>query len=608
MPNDPDNTLVMRPGPPNVPSTLSGHAAKIWSSAFQAAYSGTCKSGGKQGNRDACAASIAWGAVKNSYKKGKDGNWVAKTEAELRADDPTTLPLPPGDAAELDAQFPMPMVQERPVIPTPDNLTDAEKEIWNRNYMDAISGECGMADSPQACSAATAWQAVREQRQLAEAPPSDQETEADQQATDEENPEDQPKGQDQPEDQQAADQQGKDQQATDQESAGKQPDQENPEEDQAPDEESPEDQQQQDQQVEDKRPASEQNPNSQSDEENQQEDQAPDEESPEDKKKRKGKKVYSKNFKSLLIGRKDYSDKKRAEYAKKGWALPDGSFPIADCGDLEDAVRSFGRHKGSDKRVINHIKKRARALGCTNLIPQEWGGGSKEKADHMVKSKVYTPEERSTFAKAGVALPDGSLVIVSKSDVESAMEAFSEAGVNDPKAIRHIIIRSGVLGALTDLPDTWINKGTALGISKVDASWLDKTVKRVVDGISDQDWLDQVGPATEIKRPDYFSSNAWAATPAVERTARAEFMRRLVSRKYEQAADDLRVQGWESRPAMGKPTEFEFRRWVSTDQGPLLQRAVLVRNLGSTDWHLREMSRGASMSSAVHLPAGETRL
>lgn len=63
------------PGKPDAPSTLSGHAAEIWRSAFQASYGSTCKD---REDRDACAASIAWSAVKRGYQKGEGGQWVAR--------------------------------------------------------------------------------------------------------------------------------------------------------------------------------------------------------------------------------------------------------------------------------------------------------------------------------------------------------------------------------------------------------------------------------------------------------------------------------------------------------------------------------------------------
>lgn len=80
------------PEKPKAPSTLTGHAAVIWRSAFESAYAATCKS---RSDRDACAAKIAWSAVKNQYKKssGDSGDWVEKSFAECEIDLGNT-PLP----------------------------------------------------------------------------------------------------------------------------------------------------------------------------------------------------------------------------------------------------------------------------------------------------------------------------------------------------------------------------------------------------------------------------------------------------------------------------------------------------------------------------------
>lgn len=68
---------------------------------------------------------------------------------------------------------------------------------------------------------------------------------------------------------------------------------------------------------------------------------------------------------------KDYTKEQREEMAKKGEALPDGSFPIADCSDLENAIQAFGR--ASDKDAAKaHIKKRAKALDCDVELPDDW--------------------------------------------------------------------------------------------------------------------------------------------------------------------------------------------------------------------------------------------
>jgi hypothetical protein len=67
---------------------------------------------------------------------------------------------------------------------------------------------------------------------------------------------------------------------------------------------------------------------------------------------------------------REFSDKVRKKLAKRGAALPDGSYPILTKNDLRNAVQSFGR--SPDRATKAHIIKRARALGATDLLPEKW--------------------------------------------------------------------------------------------------------------------------------------------------------------------------------------------------------------------------------------------
>lgn len=68
---------------------------------------------------------------------------------------------------------------------------------------------------------------------------------------------------------------------------------------------------------------------------------------------------------------RDYSTEQRQEMAKKGWALPNLSFPIADRVDLDNAVSAFGLGKDSAAAKA-HIIKRARALNALDALPDKW--------------------------------------------------------------------------------------------------------------------------------------------------------------------------------------------------------------------------------------------
>lgn len=66
-----------------------------------------------------------------------------------------------------------------------------------------------------------------------------------------------------------------------------------------------------------------------------------------------------------------FSEDERDAMAKKGQALPDGSFPIANEEDLKNAISAYGRAK--DKNAAKaHIIKRALDLGKEELIPLSW--------------------------------------------------------------------------------------------------------------------------------------------------------------------------------------------------------------------------------------------
>jgi hypothetical protein len=62
---------------------------------------------------------------------------------------------------------------------------------------------------------------------------------------------------------------------------------------------------------------------------------------------------------------KDYPSATRKRMAKAGTAMPDGSYPIADCEDVQNARQAIGRSDPARRSAVRaHINKRARALGC----------------------------------------------------------------------------------------------------------------------------------------------------------------------------------------------------------------------------------------------------
>lgn len=120
------------------------------------------------------------------------------------------------------------------------------------------------------------------------------------------------------------------------------------------------------------------------------------------------------------------SKKSREQAAEKGQALPDGSYPIRNVSDLKNAIKAYGRAKESDRaKVRKHIMKRARALGKTDLIPEEW----KSAASAAITASLMNMREKVEAARAETAL-----VASVEDDLKKLTPAQRQRLVNDLRA------------------------------------------------------------------------------------------------------------------------------------------------------------------------------
>ncbi len=78
-----------------------------------------------------------------------------------------------------------------------------------------------------------------------------------------------------------------------------------------------------------------------------------------------------------------YKQDDRDRMASSGSAMPDGSYPIADEEDLDNAIHAVGRGGADHDAIRKHIIKRAAALGKSDAIPGNWNsdGSLKSGAD-----------------------------------------------------------------------------------------------------------------------------------------------------------------------------------------------------------------------------------
>ena len=166
------------------------------------------------------------------------------------------------------------------------------------------------------------------------------------------------------------------------------------------------------------------------------------------------------------------SREKRQQLAKKGYALPDGSYPITSVDSLKDSIQAYGRSKpGKRAAVRRHIMKRARSLDRYDLVPEEWKKSSaslleediaflREKAAELsieVDSFAdISAEARKKLAEKGQALPDGSYPIRNESDLKNAIKAYGRSNPEDRAKVRtHIRKRARALGKEELIPENW---------------------------------------------------------------------------------------------------------------------------------------------------------
>lgn len=76
----------------------------------------------------------------------------------------------------------------------------------------------------------------------------------------------------------------------------------------------------------------------------------------------------------------DFNAAQRRRMAAEDVAMPDGSFPIRNRSDLSNAIQSIGRAK-NPAAAKAHIKRRARALGLTDMLPDMWKADGMEMPD-----------------------------------------------------------------------------------------------------------------------------------------------------------------------------------------------------------------------------------
>jgi hypothetical protein len=144
-------------------------------------------------------------------------------------------------------------------------------------------------------------------------------------------------------------------------------------------------------------------------------------------------KTYGEFITEGQLNEKDYSTEERKELAKKGLALPNGSFPIVNIQDLKNAILSYGLAKNKSE-AAKFIAKRAKALGADDLLPDtpDFNKALKEVAMRVPAKTIAIDDEEleeaenwSDDVKTKNELPEGTFTKSAK-EVADTLKKYSD--------------------------------------------------------------------------------------------------------------------------------------------------------------------------------------
>lgn len=136
------------------------------------------------------------------------------------------------------------------------------------------------------------------------------------------------------------------------------------------------------------------------------------------------------------IEKAKYSAEELRQMLKDGKAMknPNGdpSYPIGDKEDLQNAIHAVGRGSGDHDAIRAYIKRRAKALGASDMIPDSWNGS--DKAETPGETKAAEEVLKKTVSETVEKNMDELAL-----DVEKTVEPEAEKAVAEPVDIEQAI-------------------------------------------------------------------------------------------------------------------------------------------------------------------------
>jgi hypothetical protein len=113
-------------------------------------------------------------------------------------------------------------------------------------------------------------------------------------------------------------------------------------------------------------------------------------------------------YEAVIKAKYDADDLKRM--AANGEAMKDESYPVGDADDLGKAIHAVGRGGAAHDGIRRHVITRAKALGKSSMIPDNWNSDGSLKGDVAKEADVPQAVAKDMMDAAGdaMALDDGT--------------------------------------------------------------------------------------------------------------------------------------------------------------------------------------------------------
>ena len=154
----------------------------------------------------------------------------------------------------------------------------------------------------------------------------------------------------------------------------------------------------------------------------------------------------AKAYESVI--KRTFTADQRKTLVTNGAALSNGSYPIENVADLKNAIHAVGRGKAPHAEIQAHIKKRAKALGAEDQLPDEWKVNKEEtdmtdtatvpvrKEDGSWDLSAVPDEQRPAFELILKAQEDEKAELVKKAEEQATKAENAEKIAKEERDVR----------------------------------------------------------------------------------------------------------------------------------------------------------------------------